>query len=153
MILRGQWPGLSYIEPVTLLAVSDYHDGIAPPKVDGDVGYDLRVAMAHTLPPCEITDVRTGVRVKSPPGTWTRIVGRSSAVSRGILVIDNVIDNGYTGELMARCLNLTAAPIDLRHGERIAQLICMQAITPVLTLVDKLPATVRGDAGFGSTGR
>lgn len=59
-----------------------------------------------------------------------------------------VIDKGYRGELMAFLWNTTDAPVTVKKGERLVQIVSpdMGAIQKVVVV------TVRGDGGFGSTG-
>ena len=50
-------------------------------------------------------------------------------------------------------MNLSGEPFTLRRGERIAQLVVAPVVHAVLEEVDTLPTTLRGENGFGSTGR
>lgn len=160
LLLRsGRWPG--YARGATThdldraMQILDVGAaGILAPAIEGDVGYDLRAAR-DAIVPCAAkgpTYVPTGVRVKAPEGVWTRIVGRSSTTRRGLLVVEGIIDNAYTGELLVACLNFAGEDVHVKEGDRLAQLICCPVITPKLALVEELPATARGDKGFGSTG-
>lgn len=121
-----------------------------------DAGLDLYVVEHSVVMPGEMADLDLGVAVKSPPGTWTLLTGRSSTMrNRGLLVAQGVIDPGYTGPLYATVYNLTKQPVQVQAGERIAQLIVLpnltQCVEPVR--VAALPQTERGAKGFGSSGR
>jgi dUTP pyrophosphatase len=50
-------------------------------------------------------------------------------------------------------INHGAAPVRIRRGERLAQLVFTRVERASLELVSELPGTSRGDGGFGSTGR
>ncbi len=159
LLRQGKWPGQqqSVDNPDlrhALQVLEDEPHSLSAPFIEGDVGYDLRAAKDVTLPARQDGPiyVPTGVRIKAPEGTWTRIVGRSSTTKRGILVAEGVIDNGYTGELLVTCFNLSGRQVEILAGDRIAQLVFCPIITPKITTVEKLPRTGRGSKGFGSTG-
>lgn len=122
---------------------------------DDDAGLDLYVQGDYTIEPGEMVDLDLGVAIKSPPGTWTLLTGRSSTMrNRGLLVAQGVIDPGYTGPLYATVYNLRREPVQVNDGDRIAQLIVFtnqtESVTPVR--VAELPQTSRGSKGFGSSG-
>jgi dUTP pyrophosphatase len=160
LLLRaGRWPGYArggatHDLDRAMQILEAGAAGISAPALEGDVGYDLRAARDAVVP-CATkgpTYIPTGVRVKAPEGVWTRIVGRSSTTRRGLLVVEGIIDNAYTGELLVACFNFAGEDVHVKAGDRLAQLICCPVITPKLALVEELPETARGDKGFGSTG-
>lgn len=126
------------------------------PVKQGDVGYDLYCSEEVVIPAKNMMpiDIPTGIRIKLPEGVWALIINRSSTPRKmGIEVVPGVIDNGYTGELFACCFNRTDEDIKVERGDRLAQFILMPAIVLPMEEVDELPATARGDTGFGSTGK
>jgi len=133
------------------------HDGILPPKKEGDVGYDLVASEDFELPPHGSASaafiVPAGVHIKAPDGYFCQIVGRSSTAKRGIGVQTAVIDEGYTGPMFSCCWNMTGDPIYIKKGDRIAQVVFLPACRFELEEVKELPGTERGSSGFGSTGR
>jgi dUTP pyrophosphatase len=62
-------------------------------------------------------------------------------------------DLTYRGEVMINALNLTQGVWTISRGDRIAQMVLAPIITPEFMVVLDLPATARGEGGFGSTGR
>lgn len=126
----------------------------------GDAGFDLATCIDTVVPPGAFLDVETGLRVVLPQGMWGRITGRSSTLRKyGALVNEGVIDCGYRGPLYIGLRNLTADPITLPLGTRIAQLIphrLMAGMVPTRALTESefkaMPHDGRGEAGFGSTG-
>jgi dUTP pyrophosphatase len=121
-----------------------------------DAGLDLYVTGEYEIAPGQMVDLDLGVSIKSPPGTWTLLTGRSSTMrNRGLLVAQGVIDPGYTGPLYATAYNLLSEPVVVRDGERIAQLIVLPNLTQHVEPVEvaDLPDTARGSKGFGSSGR
>jgi len=81
---------------------------------------------------------------------------RSSISKTGLLMLNSigVIDKGYRGELMAFLWNTTDAPVTVKKGERLVQIVSLD-MSPIhkVVIVDSFHSTARGDGGFGSTGR
>jgi dUTP pyrophosphatase len=123
----------------------------------GDAGADLCAAEDVELPPGGRATVGTGVAVAVPEGHAAFVHPRSGLASRhGITVVNapGTVDAGYRGELRVVLLNTDQRePFTVRRGDRIAQLV-VQPVTRVRFLeVAELPASPRGEGGFGSTGR
>lgn len=120
----------------------------------GDAGYDLVVAEDVRIPVGGFANVDHGIGVEFPPRVWGLLTGRSSTIRRRqLLVVNGIIDNGYRGELFAAVANMSQAPIDLHRGERIAQLILFNLISPPILEVAELRPSERDIAALGSTGR
>jgi dUTP pyrophosphatase len=132
-------------------------DPISYPAKEGDVGYDLKSWVPEgkmTILPQRIVNIRTGVYIKLPEGYWGDIRPRSSTFAkRSLFVMGGTIDTGYTGEISVFIWNPTLEPHDVENNDRLAQLVIIPRFTPPIQLVNDLPATVRGDSGFGSTNR
>ncbi len=124
---------------------------------DDDAGYDLRASEAASLPPGGRATVGTGVAVAIPEGHAGLVLPRSGLAARhGISLVNapGLIDAGYRGEVRVLLLNTDReAAFEVAPGDRIAQLVIVRHEAPELVEVDSLDATVRGDGGFGSTGR
>ena len=123
----------------------------------GDAGADLRAAEEVVLPPGGRATVGTGVAVAVPEGHAAFVHPRSGLAARhGITLVNapGTVDAGYRGEVRVVLLNTDpAAPFTVRRGDRIAQLV-VQPVTRVRFVeVGELPASPRGEGGFGSTGR
>ena len=123
----------------------------------GDAGADLCAAEDVELPPGGRATVGTGVAVAVPEGHAAFVHPRSGLASRhGITVVNapGTVDAGYRGELRVVLHNTDQRePFTVRRGDRIAQLV-VQPVTRVRFLeVAELPASPRGEGGFGSTGR
>jgi dUTP pyrophosphatase len=71
---------------------------------------------------------------------------------RGVTTLAGVIDPGYRGEIRVVMTNLNAAPVEIKAGERIAQLRIVERIEASFEEVAELGAAARGVGGFGSTG-
>jgi dUTP pyrophosphatase len=133
-------------------------DARAIPQVahPGDAGADLQSAEALTLLPGQRATLSTGVSIALPEGYLAFIVPRSGlAAKHGITVVNSpgTVDAGYRGEIRVTLLNTDATqPFDIAVGDRIAQMIVMPFVSHNFVPVDELPASVRGEGGFGSSG-
>ena len=121
-------------------------------------GADLYACMdaPQTLAPGETFLVHTGIAVEIPEGYVGLIYARSGlATKRGLAPANKVgvIDSDYRGELMVSLYNQSGAPQTIEHGERIAQLVIAPFLKAEYHEVGELSETVRGEGGFGSTGR
>lgn len=119
-----------------------------------DAGWDITVLDGRVVEPMESEDIPTGIAIEMSPGMYGRLIGRSSGLRKhGFVVNEGTIDNGYRGELFVNILNVTDKNIEVRPGDRIAQLI-IHRIEPVrVVVVDELSPSERGSKGFGSSGR
>lgn len=120
-----------------------------------DAGLDLYVNERTEVAPGTWAEIPTGIACQLPEWSWGQVAGRSSALKRGLLVKDAVIDAGYRGELFANVWNLTSETIVVEQGERVAQLIVHPNLTREMApgWVEALAPSERGTRGFGSTGR
>ena len=123
----------------------------------GDAGLDLLAAEDVTLKPGERALVGTGIAVAIPEGHAGFVHARSGRALReglGMANAPGVIDSGYRGEVRVVAVNLDAEqPLDIRRGERIAQLVVQPVEHVVLEPARELPGSERGGGGFGSSGR
>jgi dUTP pyrophosphatase len=73
--------------------------------------------------------------------------------SRGITTTGGVIDAGYRGEILVLMTNLGEAAVELKAGEKIAQMIPVPVLTGAVEEVASLEESARAAKGFGSSGR
>ena len=122
----------------------------------GDAGADLVTAVDVTLQPGERALVPTGIAMAVPEGYVALVHPRSGLAARHGLSIVNTpgtIDAGYRGEVKVLLVNLDPAePIELRRGDRVAQLVIQRVEQAAFAEVEVLPESVRGGGGYGSTG-
>ena len=123
-----------------------------------DLGYDLFALTGAVLAPRATVKVRTGIAVEARhPGTGEPlgllVRDRSSMAARGIATTAGVIDAGYRGEILILMTNLTDAAIELKAGEKIAQMIPVPVLTGTVETVESLEDSARAERGFGSSGR
>ncbi|MDG1846453.1 MAG: dUTP diphosphatase [Acidimicrobiales bacterium] len=124
----------------------------------GDAGCDLLAAEDVTLEPGGGRAlVATGIAIAIPEGYAGFIQPRSGlAAKNGITCLNTpgLIDSGYRGELKVLLVNTDPNDsFNVVRGERIAQLVIQRVETAEFEELDALPATKRGEGGFGSTGR
>lgn len=123
---------------------------------DGDAGFDLVSMVDVDIAPGGRAMVPTGIAVAIPDGHAGLVLPRSGLASKRGLTLANapgLIDSGYRGEVICAMVNLDREhTVAIRRGERIAQLVLV-AVTEVRAVwADELPASTRGEGGFGSTG-
>lgn len=123
---------------------------------EGDVGLDLYVCIKEeyiTIPAGGMADIETGVAVKLPWNTWASIRARSSTFAkRRLFVMDGTIDNGFVGPIRVFVFNPNKYDVTISRGDRLAQLVVHPMVKFRIEYTDQLPATQRGEEGFGSTG-
>lgn len=123
---------------------------------EGDAGADLHAAEDVVLAPGERRLVGTGLAVALPEGYAGFVHPRSGLAARLGLTIVNApgtVDAGYRGEIKVCLLNTDREhPIELRRGDRIAQLVIQAVARAAFVETSALPGSVRGTGGHGSTG-
>ncbi|GAA1179263.1 dUTP diphosphatase [Ornithinimicrobium humiphilum] len=121
-----------------------------------DAGVDLHAREDRTLAPGERALVPTGVALAIPAGHAGFVHPRSGLAARhGISIVNapGTVDAGYRGEILVNLVNTdTTESVTVRRGDRIAQLVVQQVVTPVFDVVDELPPSERGTGGHGHTG-
>jgi len=123
-----------------------------------DLGYDVFALEGVVLEPRKTVRVRTGISVEARHPETGKALGllvrdRSSMASRGIATTAGVIDAGYRGEVQIVMTNLGMEPIELKTGEKIAQMVPVPVLTGIVEEVDMLEESARLGKGFGSSGR
>ena len=124
----------------------------------GDAGCDLVAAADVTLRPGGGRAlVPTGIAVAIPEGFAGFVQPRSGLANKhGVTCLNTpgLIDSGYRGELKVLLVNTDPdTAVEVRRGERIAQLVIQQVEHVAFVEVDELPSSERGAGGFGHTGR
>ena len=144
-----------------MLRVRLLEDGAKLPVVahpGEDLGYDVFALEGVVLEPRKTVRVRTGISVEARHPETGKALGllvrdRSSMASRGIATTAGVIDAGYRGEVQIVMTNLGGEPVDLKAGEKIAQMIPVPVLTGVVEEVEMLEESARLGKGFGSSGK
>ena len=131
-------------------------DAVVPGRAyDGDAGLDLAACERVELGPGERATVGTGIAVAIPEGHAGFVQPRSGLAARhGITIVNSpgLVDSGYRGELKVVLQNTDRrAPFVVEPGMRIAQLVVLPVPGVAAVEVEELPASERGDRGFGSS--
>lgn len=129
----------------------------------GAAGADIRANFApadrlagFVLQPMQRAIVPTGIRIEIPVGYEMQIRPRSGLAVKSGITLPNTpgtIDSDYRGPLGVALINLGADPYTIHHGDRIAQCVVAPVVQANFQVVDSLAPTLRGQGGFGSTGR
>ena len=112
---------------------------------------------AVTLAAGERRLVPTGIAIALPSADYAALVFARSGlgIKKGVCLSNGVgvIDSDYRGECFVALHNDSNEERTVRHGDRVAQLVLLPFLPMEFEQVDTLPETVRGEGGFGSTGR
>ena len=122
-----------------------------------DACADLYAADDMVLPAHTFSNmVRTGVHIALPEGWMAMIFPRSSIGAKTQNRLSNsvgIIDSEYRGQLGVLYDNLSDSDYQIKAGDRVAQMLVMPSYKFKADVVDILPASDRGEGGFGSTGK
>ena len=122
----------------------------------GDAGMDLISAESHVILPGESKIFSTGLKVAIPPGYEMQVRPRSGLAAKfGITVLNTpgTIDHQYRGIIGVILINHSKKDYEVKRGDRIAQAVFSKFEEAHLEEVETLDETLRGDGGFGSTGK
>src|SRR5919112_1224516 len=154
----AQPPRAEFGAPTVQVQLKMLDDGLEAPSYahPGDAGADLRAREDVVLEPGERRLVPTGVSIALPNGFVALIHPRSGlATKHGLTVVNapGTVDAGYRGEIAVTLLNTDRdKAIELRRGDRIAQMVIQRVEYAQFVAVGELSDSVRGTGGFGSTG-
>ena len=121
-------------------------------------GYDLYAATDDiiTIQPHSTVKIGTGLAFELPQGTFAAIYARSGIATKHGLRPANctgICDADYRGEYIIALHNDTDSIQYINPQERIAQMVLLPFIEMTFNEVDELSDTVRGNNGFGGSGR
>lgn len=127
-------------------------------KTEGAAGMDLCAAIdeAIELKPLERRLIPTGIKIELEHGYEAQIRPRSGlSIKHGITLINCVgtVDEDYRGEVCVPIVNLSNEPFTINSGDRIAQMVIAPVTKAEFEIVQELTETLRGEGGFGSTGK
>ena len=127
-------------------------------KTDGSSGVDLSAFLDKrvVIKPNNSELIPTGLQVAIPEELEIQIRPRSGMAAKesiGVLNSPGTIDSDYRGELKIILFNHSNKDFKINNGDRIAQMVLVPILKMEFEEVDSLPNTVRGQGGFGSTGK
>ena len=118
----------------------------------GDLAADLYAVEGAIVEPGATVAVATGIALEFPATHGALVEDRSGLAVRGVTTLAGVIDPGYRGEIKVVVTNLSPVAVEVKVGDRIAQLRIVERIEAQFEEVTELAEAPRGAAGFGSTG-
>ena len=127
-------------------------------KTDGASGMDLMAFIKEpiNLKPYTSCLVPTGISVAFSDGFEIQIRPRSGLAAKNSISVLNTpgtIDSDYRGEIKVILFNHGSSNFLINNKDRIAQMVLTPVVKMELEETDDLPNTVRGEGGFGSTGK
>ena len=127
-------------------------------KTDGASGMDLMAFIKEpiNLKPNSSCLVPTGISVAFSDEFEIQIRPRSGLAAKNRISVLNTpgtIDSDYRGEIKVILFNHGSNDFLINNKDRIAQMVLTPVVKMDLEETDDLPNTVRGEGGFGSTGK
>lgn len=119
-------------------------------------GYDLYLMDDITIQPSCNVKCPTGLAVEIPQGYFGAVFARSGLACKQSIRPSNcvaVIDADYRGEITVFLHNDSLETVNLKKGDRVAQLVILPFLSVEFEEVEQLSSTERDTGGFGSTGR
>lgn len=118
-----------------------------------DSGFDLKSIEEFSLEPGEIGLISTGIKLILPENYEAQVRPKSGLSSKGFMVYLGTVDNEYRGEVKVIAQNNSIKKIDIKDGQKIAQIVFNKLDSVELAEISEVTEnTSRGDGGFGSTG-
>lgn len=119
----------------------------------GSAGFDLYATDNHMVWPGARVKIPTGVQMEIPEGYAGFVWPRSGmAIKHGFDILAGLIDSDFKNEVMVAAINHGEGMIEIRRGDRIAQIV----FSPVMTLMEMTDSIAkkseRGTGSFGSSG-
>lgn len=151
-----QWDFMRHFIPSRIEFKLIHPDAVLPTRSkEEDAGYDLTSIQDVEIPPHKTKRVRTGVIFTAPTGFYFTVEGRSSLFKYGLVPARGIIDATYCGELLVALSNTSEESYQIKSGDRVAQIIIHRTIPIDVSGVKEfsLDYSIRGESGFGSTGR
>jgi dUTP pyrophosphatase len=146
------------VQKITVKIINQSANPLPEYATEGSSGMDIRAHLedAVSLKPLQRALIPTGIFVEIPAGFEIQIRPRSGlAIKQGITCLNSpgTIDSDYRGEIKVILINLSDEIHLIHSGDRIAQMILQKTEKINWDIADKIETTVRGDGGFGHTGK
>ena len=127
-------------------------------KTEGSSGMDLvaNIEEPIKISPGNTSLIPTGIFIAIPKNFEIQIRPRSGLAAKNNISVLNTpgtIDSDYRGELKIILINLGKKDFVIKKNDRVAQMILAPVVKAEFEEVSELPETVRGEGGFGSTGK
>ena len=119
-------------------------------------GYNGFIDKPVSIMPKKSELIPTGLSIAIPQNTEIQIRPRSGLASKNNISVLNTpgtIDSDYRGELKIILFNHGENEFIVNNQDRVAQMVLAPIIKATFEEVEELPETIRGEGGFGSTGK
>ena len=145
----------------TQVKVKRLNDSAVLPKraTEGSAGADLYACINEplTIAPGELVKIPTGIAIELESNDLAAFLFARSGlgVKHGITLSNSVgvVDSDYRGEICVGLCNVSSEPYTIQPNERVAQMVIMPVACADFVEAEELSNTVRGEGGFGSTGK
>ena len=118
-----------------------------------DAGMDIFSDEDVIIQPKARGFVKTGIAMEFEPGYVALIWDKSGlALKKGIKTMAGVIEHTYRGEIGIVLYNTGEEPLEIKRGDKVAQMLFQPIISAEVEEVEELTESIRGEGGFGSTG-
>ena len=145
---------------MTEILIKKLSKNISLPKyeTEGSSGMDLAANIDNEveIAPGKSVIIPTGLAISIPKNFEIQIRPRSGLAAKNNISVLNTpgtIDSDYRGEIKVIIYNHGSENFVINNGDRIAQMILTPVIKMELEETNNLPETIRGEGGFGSTGK
>lgn len=140
--------------------ISDVFSDLPLPAyaTEGSSGMDLRAAVNEpvVIPAGKVMLIPTNIKVEIPDDYEIQVRPRSGLAAKhsiGVLNSPGTIDSDYRGEIKVILFNFGDKDFTINRGDRIAQMVVAKVYKANLIKADELNSSVRGEGGFGHTGK
>ncbi len=141
--------------PVRVTRIGEHSLPLPKRETAGSAGYDIMSSVDYSVYPGMVCKIPTGFSYEIPIGFFGRVCPRSGmALKHSVTVINSpgTIDCDYRGEVCVLLINHGEKKLEIKAGDRIAQIIFEKYYDFDITESKELSITERGIGGFGSTG-
>jgi dUTP pyrophosphatase len=138
------------------LSIKKLHPSAKLPSYahESDAGMDLYALEDTVVAAKKRVLIATGIAVAIPDGYVGLFWDKSGLANKhGLTVLGGVIDAGYRGELLVGLFNTSDTDYTFQAGDKVTQMLIQPVLQPTLVEVTELNDTLRGEGGFGSTGK
>ena len=144
-----------------IVKVKKLKDNAVVPKraTSGSAGADLYACITEsvTIAPGQLVKIPTGIAIELADSSLAAFLFARSGlgVKHGITLSNSVgvVDSDYRGEICVGLCNVSGEPYTIQPDERVAQMVIMPVVCAEFVEAEELGTTVRGEGGFGSSGR
>ena len=120
----------------------------------GDAAMDIYARERTILKPGIQIAVKTGIAIEIPHGYVGLVWDKSGlAIKEGLKTLGGVIDAGYRGEVMIGMINLSDKEYTIEAGHKVAQMLIQKVEICEVEEAAELKDSIRGEKGFGSSGK